>query len=118
MPVRKRQAMRKARASVLAQRARPKRSKAPIDVPAPWRLEKGGKRIFVEVKTKDFVEAVDLILEIRDVAERLQHHPDLHLERWNRLRIVSYSHDVGHLTDRDERLAQRVADLLAKRGLA
>jgi len=88
-----------------------------ISVPEPWKLDRGGKSISVQVKTKDFLEAVDLIQEIAQVAEELEHHPDLHLERWNHLRVTTYSHDVGKLTSRDERLAGRLSALLAKRGL-
>lgn len=87
-------------------------------MPAPWRVDRGGKSISVEVKTKNFIEAVDIVNEIRDVAEHQQHHPDLHIEKWNHLRIRTYSHDVGHLTDRDERLSHRISELLRKRGLA
>ena len=69
------------------------------------------------VTTDDFLEAVSLINDIAPVAEALEHHPDLHLERWNRLRITTWSHDVGGLTDRDLRLARRVDEVLTKRGL-
>lgn len=90
----------------------------PIAVPPGWKLDDGGKSITVRVKTKDFLDALDVMNEVGRIAEQLEHHPDLHLERWNRLRITTYSHDVGKLTDRDERLAARVSDVLEKRGLA
>ncbi|HEV8358860.1 MAG TPA: 4a-hydroxytetrahydrobiopterin dehydratase [Candidatus Thermoplasmatota archaeon] len=93
------------------------RATAGIAVPEGWTLAKDGKSIEIEVRTKDFVEAMDLLLEIGRVAEDLEHHPDFHLERWNHVRIVTYSHDVGKLTERDERLAARITELLDKRGL-
>lgn len=86
--------------------------------PDGWRVDEDGRRVAIDVRTKDFMAALDLFREIGEVAEELQHHPDLHLERWNRVRIVSYSHDVGHLTGRDERLAARIHDVLRRRGLA
>lgn len=101
-------------------KAKPKRRaarRAPFPLPQGWRLEKGGKSIALQLKTKDFLEALLVINECGQVAEDLGHHPDFHLERWNRLRIVTYSHDVGHLTDRDQRLAERITELAAKRGL-
>lgn len=91
---------------------------SPVRLPSGWRVEQDGKRASVEVETRDFVQAVDVINRIKDVAERLEHHPDLHLERWNHLRITTYSHDVGHLTDRDERLAGEIARVLSADGLA
>lgn len=90
---------------------------AQIRVPAGWKLLSSGQRIGIEVRTEDFLDALDLFRAVGEVAEELEHHPDLHLERWNRVRIESYSHDVGHLTDRDERLAERIQEILDQRGL-
>jgi 4a-hydroxytetrahydrobiopterin dehydratase len=94
----------------------PTRARAPFPLPAGWSLDKGGKSISLRVTTKDFLAAVALINRIAPIAEDLEHHPDLHLEQWNKLRITSYSHDEGKLTDRDERLAQAITELLAKEG--
>jgi len=85
-------------------------------VPPGWRLDPEGKTISRRLKTRDFLEALSILNEVAGLAERLQHHPDLHLERWNLLRIATYSHDVGRLTERDERLALALNDLLARRG--
>lgn len=82
--------------------------------PPGWRIE--GERMILEIKTKDFLDALDLFQEIGDVAEELEHHPDLHLEKWNHVRIVTWSHDVGKLTERDERLAAKVSTILKERG--
>ncbi len=90
---------------------------ANIKVPDGWKIAPDGKSLVVEVKTKDFLDALDLFQEIGDVAEELEHHPDLHLEKWNHARIVTYSHDVGHLTERDEALAARVTEILRERNL-
>ena len=97
-----------------AKRARPKRPD--LDVPKGWALDKGGKSISLELRTKDFLEAVDVIAAIAPVAEKQEHHPDLHLEQWNRLRVTSWSHDVGGLTERDVALARRISEDLAARG--
>lgn len=85
--------------------------------PKEWQVQPDGKRVSIELKTKDFLTALDLFQEIGDIAEEIEHHPDLHLESWNKVRIVSYSHDVGALTDRDEMLVERVQEILRDRGL-
>ena len=84
--------------------------------PSGWTVDADGKRVSTELKTEDFLDALDLFREIGAVAEELEHHPDLHLEQWNRVRIVSYSHDVGTLTERDERLVARIEAILHRRG--
>jgi 4a-hydroxytetrahydrobiopterin dehydratase len=115
---RARKATRKSTRAVAAVKAPvAKRAKGPIALPEGWTVDKDGKSVSIRLKTKDFLEALLVINEVGQVAEDLQHHPDFHLERWNRLRITTYSHDVGKLTERDERLAERVSELLAKRGL-
>lgn len=88
-----------------------------MNFPKGWTTVDDGKKVEVKVETKDFLEAVDVINELAPVAERLEHHPDIHLEQWNQLRIVSWSHDVGKLTERDERLAKEVQSVLEKREL-
>ena len=86
-----------------------------INVPTGWTVDQGGKSMSIEIETKDFLEAVGLINAIAPIAEEVEHHPDFHLERWNRLRITTYSHDVGKLTKRDEGLAVRINGVLARR---
>lgn len=87
------------------------------EFPEGWKVDADGKRVGIAVKTKDFLSALDLFGAIAEVAEELEHHPDLHLEQWNQVRIVSYSHDVGKLTERDEALVARVDELLRARRL-
>lgn len=83
--------------------------------PSGWRVE--GERVSVSFRAKDFLSGLDLFRRIGAIAEELEHHPDLHLEQYDRVRIVSYSHDVGKLTARDERLVARIDALLRKEGL-
>lgn len=97
-----------------ARSARP--AKPDLQVPKGWSLDKGGKSISLEMRTKDFLEAVDVITALAPIAEKLEHHPDLHLEKWNHLRITTWSHDVGGLTERDVALATKVNEELAARG--
>jgi 4a-hydroxytetrahydrobiopterin dehydratase len=88
-----------------------------LEFPTGWRKEADGKRIFKQIKTKDFMAAVALIEEIARIAEDENHHPDLHLTGYKNLKIVSWSHDKGRLTDRDARLAERIEDLLLEKDL-
>jgi len=93
-----------------------KRAAPGIKVPPRWKLDAGGKAMSLQLVTKDFLEAVNLINAIAPIAEEVEHHPDFHLESWNKLRITTYSHDVGKLTSRDERLAKRINEVLRRRG--
>ena len=57
-----------------------------------------------------FRAAVEAISVIADVAEQLDHHPDMDL-RWTKVRVAVVTHSAGGLTDLDLELARRV-DLL------
>lgn len=87
------------------------RSSADLEFPSGWELDGSGKHVETRLKTKDFMAAVRLIDQIAEVAEELNHHPDVHLTDYNRLRIVTSSHDVGRLTERDVKLAGQLESL-------
>ena len=54
-----------------------------------------------------FRAAVEAISVIADVAEQLDHHPDMDL-RWTRVRVAVVTHSAGGLTELDLELARRV----------
>jgi 4a-hydroxytetrahydrobiopterin dehydratase len=58
-----------------------------------------------------FRTAVEAISMIADVAEELDHHPDMDL-RWTRVRVAVVTHSAGGLTDLDLQLAHRVDALV------
>jgi 4a-hydroxytetrahydrobiopterin dehydratase len=88
-----------------------------IEVPEGWTVTDDGKMIEIEIETEDFIEAVDLVNELAEIAEDQMHHPDFHIEEYNQVRITSWSHDIGGLSDRDEELAGSITDVLRKRDL-
>jgi 4a-hydroxytetrahydrobiopterin dehydratase len=54
-----------------------------------------------------FRAAVEAISMIADVAEELDHHPDMDL-RWTKVRVAVVTHSAGGLTGLDLELARRV----------
>jgi 4a-hydroxytetrahydrobiopterin dehydratase len=54
-----------------------------------------------------FRAAVEAISMIADVAEELDHHPDMDL-RWTKVRVAVVTHSAGGLTGVDLELARRV----------
>ena len=75
-----------------------------VDLPR-WSGDVTGLRRSVELPT--FRDAVAAIGRIADVAEEMDHHPDLDL-RWRTLRIAVVTHSAGGLTELDLELARRV----------
>ena len=73
-----------------------------------WQKTVDGKSIFREYVMKDFVSAVGLINKIAELAEAADHHPDIHLTGYKRLRIELSTHSVGKLTEKDFNLAEKI----------
>ncbi len=63
----------------------------------------------------DVPTAVDLVAEVFEVAEELNHHPDTDL-RWRRVQFALSTHEAGGVTGLDIELAQRIARAAAERG--
>lgn len=79
-----------------------------------WR--RTGKRIYRVVKLEGFTDGVRLLRRIAEIADEMNHHPDVSLG-YGRMRISLTTHDEGGLTDRDFKLARRIERLLRSRGL-
>ena len=62
---------------------------------------------------KDFPAAMKFVNAVADLAEQVQHHPDLDV-RWNKVTLAFTTHDSGGLTEKDFALA-RQCDVLSLR---
>jgi 4a-hydroxytetrahydrobiopterin dehydratase len=62
------------------------------------------------VELPTFRAAVEAISVVADVAEQLDHHPDMDL-RWTKVRVAVVTHSAGGLTELDLELARRVDTL-------
>jgi len=63
------------------------------------------------VELPGFREAVAAIVAIADVAEEMDHHPDVDL-RWRTLHLTLSTHSAGGVTDLDIELARRIDALV------
>ena len=59
------------------------------------------------VEAASFPAAIELVRKVADVAEEMNHHPDIDI-RWRRGRFTLSSHDAGGVTDRDLDQAARI----------
>jgi 4a-hydroxytetrahydrobiopterin dehydratase len=78
-----------------------------------WSMSAGGRAIVRDYAMKDFVSAVQFIQRITKVAQREDHHPDLHLTGYRKLRIELSTHSVGGLSINDFILAAKINRLPA-----
>ena len=76
-----------------------------------WTLAPDAKSISRHYGMKDFMAAVQLIGQIAEVAESEDHHPDLHLTSYRKLRIDLATHAIGGLSENDFILAAKIEAL-------
>ncbi|OGI71706.1 pterin-4-alpha-carbinolamine dehydratase [Candidatus Nomurabacteria bacterium RIFCSPHIGHO2_02_FULL_35_13] len=72
-----------------------------------WILDEKALKISKEFKFKDFVEAVDFVGRVADVAEEEGHHPDIHIF-YNKVLLELSTHSIGGLSENDFILAAKI----------
>jgi 4a-hydroxytetrahydrobiopterin dehydratase len=69
--------------------------------------EREGEEIVREWKFKDFAEAIAFVNRVAEAAEEANHHPDILIHGWNRVRLSLINHSAGGLTEVDFEMAER-----------
>ncbi len=59
----------------------------------------------------NFAAAIGLVNSIAILAEKADHHPDILIYGWNKVRITLSTHDQGGLTELDFMLASQIEEL-------
>ena len=70
-----------------------------------------GDEIVRERKFDDFAAAMVFVNRVADVAEEANHHPDILLHGWNKVRLSLTNHSAGGLTEADFEMAARLDGL-------
>jgi len=71
----------------------------------PW--ERESDEIVREWRFDDFNEAIAFINRVAEVAEEANHHPDILLHGWNKVKLSLTNHSAGGLTEVDFTMAGR-----------
>ena len=74
--------------------------------------QRTGEAIEREWQLADFGAAIAFIDRVAEAAEQANHHPDILLHGWNKVRMTLSTHSAGGLTDSDFALAGQI-DALA-----
>lgn len=74
-----------------------------------WEVEK--KYISRIFEFEEFMDAIDFVSTVGEIAEEAQHHPDIGIKHM-KVTLKLTTHDVGGVTDLDIELAQRIDNLI------
>ena len=75
-----------------------------------WEIKE--KALVKEFIFSNFQEAVAFINKILPLAEKINHHPDLLLHSYKKVKVMLYSHKENKITDKDYQLAQEIDKLI------
>lgn len=74
-----------------------------------WEHEKNA--ITRTVEFEEFMDAIDFVNDLAEIAEEAQHHPDIVI-RYTKVSLKLTTHDAGGITELDIELAQRIDNLV------
>jgi len=75
----------------------------------PW--EREGDEIVRERRFEDFNEAIAFVNRVAEAAEEANHHPDIFIHGWNKVKLLLTNHSAGGLTEMDFTMAGRFEEL-------
>ena len=74
-----------------------------------WKRD--GAEIIREWQFKDFAEAMSFVNGVAEAAEAANHHPDILVHGWNKVRLSLTNHSAGGLTAPDFEMAAKFDQL-------
>jgi 4a-hydroxytetrahydrobiopterin dehydratase len=74
-----------------------------------WKRE--GNEIVRDWTFADFSEAIAFVNRVAQAAEEANHHPDILVHGWNKVRLSLTNHAAGGLTDADFEMAGKFDQL-------
>jgi 4a-hydroxytetrahydrobiopterin dehydratase len=74
-----------------------------------WRRE--DDEIVRDWQLGDFAEAMAFANRVAELAEESNHHPDILVHGWNKVRLSLTNHSAGGLTDADFEMAAKIDQL-------
>jgi len=70
------------------------------------------KKVSHQFKFEDFNAAIKFINQVAVVAQKENHHPNIHLTNWNKVTIELFTHKIDGLHANDFILASKIESLL------
>jgi 4a-hydroxytetrahydrobiopterin dehydratase len=75
-----------------------------------WKAD--GSTIVRDLKFEDFAAAIAFVNRVAGVAETYDHHPDILVHGWNKVKLSLTNHAAGGLTEIDFDMAARFDALI------
>ena len=74
-----------------------------------WKFN--NEKIEKEYQLKDFGEALVFVNKVGQIAEGMDHHPDILIHSWNKVKISVSTHSENGITKKDFELANKIESI-------
>ena len=76
-----------------------------------WTL--AGSNILKEFEFRDYLEGLKFAYSLGKIAEKENHHPDIHI-KWKKVRVTLSTHDIKGLSENDFIMAAKAEEIRRK----
>ncbi|MEK6914557.1 MAG: 4a-hydroxytetrahydrobiopterin dehydratase [Nanoarchaeota archaeon] len=77
------------------------------DILSEWEVVER-KYIYKIITLSSFSEAVNFVKKIAKISDKINHHPDIEIYDYKKLKIKIYTHELNCLTNKDIELAKKI----------
>jgi 4a-hydroxytetrahydrobiopterin dehydratase len=70
--------------------------------------QRDGAAIVRDLRLTDFAAAIAFVERVAELAEAANHHPDILVHGWNKVRLTLSTHSEGGITAADLALAEQI----------
>lgn len=74
-----------------------------------WKTE--NETLVKEFVFSNFKEAIDFVNRILPLAESADHHPDILIHSYKKVKVILFTHSEGKITEKDYALAEKIEKL-------
>lgn len=71
-----------------------------------WKIE--NKQLVKEFEFTNFIEAIKFVNKIQPLAEGANHHPDILIHSYKKVKIMLFTHSENKITEKDYSLAKKI----------
>lgn len=75
-----------------------------------WKISEN--KLTKDFEMKNFMDALAFVNKIGELAEEMDHHPDIFIHGYKNVRITLFTHSENKITELDRTLAEKIDWLL------
>jgi 4a-hydroxytetrahydrobiopterin dehydratase len=75
-----------------------------------WEIE--NNLLAKEFEFNNFLEAIDFVNKISKIAEELNHHPDILIHSYKKVKVMLFTHSENSITEKDYSFARIIDGLV------